>query len=389
MDDNMPILNYIAYRIKTLNKRFKNNVMKLLLKRYKSLLILAFISIVNPAYSNSYIPKSDQSIVARWTVPKPAEQPKVFIAQLISDASKPGLASRYYGRASALLKPLIAAEPNDIELQYYSANVLQHYHQFDQAQQLLSQILLKKPDHVSAWLMKANIHMVQGDLAEAKRACLQVLGQGSLFISSVCVLEINAEQGQVAQSYKQLNQLVDVAGEIPREQAIWLNQILADLAQRQHLPEQAIKHLSGYPLAQMPISYLALWADIHLEQQHEKIVLDNLGLIVLASDSFDDALLLRLALAEQSLNLPLDSVLNSNHNAESKAWQQRLTQRIEIRLQRNDTAHAADIARYYLDISPDASKALHWAKINWQQAKLGPDKQILERAKAAQTSLEI
>ncbi len=110
---------------------------------------------------------------------------------------------------------------------------------------------------------------------------------------------------------------------------------------------------------------------------------------MLASDSFDDALLLRLALAEQSLNLPLDSVLNSNHNAESNAWQQRLTQRIEIRLQRNDTAHAADIARYYLDISPDASKALHWAKINWQQAKLGPDKQILERAKAAQTSLEI
>ncbi|MFT5814770.1 MAG: hypothetical protein ACI9VT_002538 [Psychroserpens sp.] len=65
---------------------------------------------------------------------------------------------------------------------------------------------------------------------------------------------------------------------------------------------------------------------------------------------------------------------------------QRLSQRIVIRLQRNDTAHAADNARYYSDIAPDAIKALHGAKINWQQAKLGPDKRILVRAMLAQTS---
>ncbi|MBA6392105.1 hypothetical protein H4J38_15125 [Colwellia sp. BRX10-3] len=360
-------------------------------KRYTNCsLLLVFISIVNPAYAESYIPKSDQSIVASWTVPKPAKQPKIFIAQLISDASKPGLASRYYGRASALLKPLLAAEPDDLDLQFYSATVLQHYHQFEQAQQLLSQILKHQPANVAAWLMKANIHMVQGDLVAAKRACLQVLGQGSLFLSTACVLEVNAEQGQVEQSYQQLQHVVSVAGDIEREQNIWLKQILADLAQRQQLAEQAIEHLSGYPLEQMPVSYLALWADIHLDQQQGKIVLDKLGPIVLASDSFDDALLLRLALAEQTSNLVSysDSTLvsNSANNAISKAWQQRLTQRIEIRLQRNDTAHAADIARYYLDIAPDAIKALHWAKINWQQAKLGPDKRILERAMAAQTS---
>jgi hypothetical protein len=228
--------------------------------------------------------------------------------------------------------------------------------------------------------MKANIHMVQGNLAAAKQACLQVLGQGSLLLSTACALEVKAEQGEVAQSYQQLQRVINMAGEIPREQHVWLKQILADLAQRQQLPEQAIQHLSGFPLAQAPVSYLALWADIHLAQQQGNIVLNKLGPIVLASDSFDDALLLRLALAEQASN--------SVNNLDKKVWQQRLTQRIEIRLKRNDTAHAADIARYYLDIAPNALKALHWAKINWQQAKLGPDKRLLERATAVQNSFK-
>jgi len=359
------------------------------LRRYTSyFLVLVFITSAHLGYSASYVPPSDQSILASWTVPQPAEQPKVFIAQLISDASKPGLASRYYGRASALLKPLLLATPNDLELQFYSATVLQHYHEFDQAQQLLLEILQHQPDHVAAWLMKANIHMVQGDLVAAKRACLQVLGQGSLLLSTACVLEVNAEQGQVAQSYQQLQRVVNMAGDIPRKQHVWLKQILADLAQRQQLLEQAIQHLSDFPLAQAPVSYLALWADIHLERQQGNIVLDKLGPIVLASDSFDDALLLRLALAEQAgnsaSNLASSSASSSVSNLDKQVWQQRLSQRIEIRLQRNDTAHAADIARYYLDIAPNAIKALHWAKINWQQAKLGPDKRLLDRAMARQ-----
>lgn len=118
-----------------------------------------------------------------------------------------------------------------------------------------------------------------------------------------------------------------------------------------------------------------LWADIHLDQQQGEVVLETLGPIVEASDSFDDALLLRLTLAEQ---------LSNTSNTSNKVWQQRLSQRIEIRLQRNDTAHAADIAQYYLDIDPEPIKALHWANINWQQAKLTADKLLLKRALAVQ-----
>ncbi|MFQ3220936.1 MAG: hypothetical protein ACI96W_003318, partial [Paraglaciecola sp.] len=66
--------------------------------------------------AQSYVPQSDQSIVTSWTVPPASQQTKVFIVQLLNDASLPGLASRYYGRASALLKPLLAADPDDQQL---------------------------------------------------------------------------------------------------------------------------------------------------------------------------------------------------------------------------------------------------------------------------------
>ena len=381
MDENMPMQMFTNYTIKTQKTNLKSKLRSCGIIRFKNVFILAFLFITSPVFSESYIPKSEQSIVAKWTVPKPAKQPKVFIAQLIKDASKPGLASRYYGRASALIKPLLAASPNDVELQFYSATVLQHYHQFDQAQQLLTQILQQQPSHISAWLLKANIHMVQGDLAAARKACVQALGQGGLFVSTVCVLEVNAEQGQVEQSYQQLKHVVSVAGDIPHEENIWLKQILADLAQRQQLTQQANAHLAGYPLTEMPVSYLALWADIQLSEQQNNSVLNTLGPIVLNSDSFDDALLLRLALAEKNINLSGNSI--------NTIWKNRLKQRIDIRLKRNDTAHAADIARYYLDIKPDQSKALYWAEINWQQAKLHTDKRILERAKTAQKSSNI
>ena len=122
-------------------------IQKYRLSYFSLLLLLVFTNLSSPAHSGSYVPKSNQSVVASWTVPKPAQQPRVFIAQLLKEASKPGLASRYYGRASALLKPLLLADPNDIELKFYSATVLQHYHKFNQAQVLLSQILQQQPQH--------------------------------------------------------------------------------------------------------------------------------------------------------------------------------------------------------------------------------------------------
>ena len=43
-----------------------------------------------------------------------------------------------------------------------------------------------------------------------------------------------------------------------------------------------------------------------------------------------------------------------------------------------------NLAKYYLDVQPNREKALYWAHINWQQAKMSTDEQLLIQAKAMQ-----
>jgi len=82
--------------------------------------------------------------------------------------------------------------------------------------------------------------------------------------------------------------------------------------------------------------------------------------------------LLRLAIAEKKLNKT------------GKKWQNLMAQRVTLREVRKDTFHASDLAKYYLDVQPNRDKALYWAHINWQQAKMSADEQLLIQAQAMQ-----
>jgi hypothetical protein len=77
-------------------------------------------------------------------------------------------------------------------------------------------------------------------------------------------------------------------------------------------------------------------------------------------------------LAEKQINLL--------ENKRQTKWQQRMKQRVKLRELRQDKHHAADLARYYLDIDANGQKALYWAKINWQQAQEYKDLELLKRA---------
>ncbi|MAD17514.1 MAG: hypothetical protein CL579_15820 [Alteromonadaceae bacterium] len=345
--------------------------------------LLALVSIVvSTANAKSYVPASENIVVAKWTVVDKSDSPKERVALLLSKANLPGLASRYYGQASALTETLLRDTPNDIELSFYQAKIAQHYHRFDTALSILTGILRRQENHPSALLLKANILLVQGRLVAAKQTCLQLLGKAELWIGGACALEVNAQSGNndsVADSYAQLLSLVERSSlhqYTNVEQQRWVQQILAELAAKQGMYNQAISHLAAFELTQVPVSYLALWADIQLALNKPERVLRILGPIVEQADSFDDALLIRLALSENQIS--------DQHTR----WTPRLTQRINIRMQRKDTAHAADIARYFLDIAPDRKKALFWAKINWQQARLDDDKRLLERAMDVQYAPE-
>lgn len=59
-----------------------------------------------------------------------------------------------------------------------------------------------------------------------------------------------------------------------------------------------------------------------------------------------------------------------------------MAERVSLREIRQDTFHASELAKYYINIQPNPDKALYWANINWQQAKMSMDQQLLKDAQA-------
>ena len=56
---------------------------------------------------------------------------------------------------------------------------------------------------------------------------------------------------------------------------------------------------------------------------------------------------------------------------------------MEIRVWREDSSHAAQVAMYFLDIEQNSPLALKFAEINWQYAQALSDRKLLERARKA------
>jgi predicted Zn-dependent protease len=353
------------------------------------ILILLIFFIAMAASATPYKPLNQNQIVATWDVGAankentlPLKQQLEKAAWHIQQGQFAGQANKHYGRARALLSPLFTDNRASILTQenttiqsyalYLWARVLQHQHQFAQALQFLDQSIVLNQNNNAAVLLKANVLLTQGKLVESKQTCAQLLGKADLLLTTACVLEVMANQNQLESSYKQLSQLLSRQSLVNKQpEQDWLIQLVAEMASRLNKNEEAEQWLATslpnkQSLASKPLSFIVLWADVQLSLHHQQTVLSQLAHVVEQAGFKDDALLTRLSLAEKS---------TPNRN-----WQKLLAERIELRIARHDKFHSADLARYYLDISPDPKLALYWAKINWQQARLNDDKQLLDRA---------
>ena len=180
----------------------------------------------------------------------------------------------------------------------------------------------------------------------------------------------DAQQQPDEADYQKLQQLRKFSG-LERAPAIdnWAGEILAAMAMALNKPEEAAGYLSDTDLSAAPISRVALWADIQLELGRASAVTDILTPLIKAPSNLDDAILVRLAQAEATL-------------ATNDDWQQIMKQRVTMREWRGDNVHAAQLARYYLDVNADPVKAMHFAKLNWEHGKTWDDKMLLQRANA-------
>lgn len=334
-------------------------------------------------FAEAYVPAEPEQIIAQWNTtpsealralqmqqrlqPKDPERVLQLANEYLVQAVQPGQ-SRLYGVAEALLKPLIENDTDDFAVLLAWAQVQQHQHRFTLAQEILKKILPQQPDNNTANLLNARLYLIQGDATAAQAACMRLLGHTDLLTLSACTLEACSTLGEkeLSESYAQLQQLVIAQGLPADERQVWILQILADMAVRLDQPQAALDFLNQIKLKKT-LSVWVQWSDVNLALQNNQIVIDELTPLVSTSSQADDSLLVRLAIAEKKI-------------ASTTHWQAQARERIALREQRDDQAHAADLAIYYLDVAPDAQKALHWAERNWQQAREASDKQLLLRA---------
>jgi len=329
-----------------------------------------------PSYAEPYTPQSADTVIAQWPAKNSlalagSQQYSLASAvslseNLLARASQPGQ-SYLYGFAETLLQRWIKKGRNDNpQLWVNWARVLQHKHDFTQAEQALESALRIQAGNVNAHFLRARIGVVQQDYAIAKRACDQIVKAGDLLGGNVCHLEVASHQGQLSQSYQSLSTL---ASNLPEDQIRidWVRATLADMAARQGLWVDSEKWLDA-SVDDNDLSSLIEWADVKLKLKKYQEVDSKLSAVVQSIPSSEDALFVRLALAEKGLG-------------NSVVWKQRVTARMMLREQREDLFHASDLAIFYLDIEPMPKEALRWAEINWQQAKEYKDKELLERAR--------
>jgi tetratricopeptide (TPR) repeat protein len=335
------------------------------------MLFVAFLVMSKSIVAEPFTPESNAFVVAEWAVDGDVDKQGGVLKKVgwhIEQGQYPGQSNKHYGRAYALLTGADEQLQQNPLYFYQLARIQQYEHEFELALENLEKLIAIDAKNQNAWLLKANIFLTQSQYGNAQEACKVVAGIAEPLVFTACLMEVGGYNGDLKKSYDILSRIAAERVTRGDSVAIWLSQILAEQSFRLGSAEQAIEWLNHIPIERAPLSLVVLWADIMLARGDYQTISQQLNKVLEANDTYDDALLIRMVVAENQLG--------------GSRWTSQLEKQIALRIQRQDLYHAADLARYFIDIKPDADKAKYWADINWQQAKLYDDRQLLERANA-------
>ena len=332
------------------------------------------LTMASASLAEPFIPESNETIIATWPAQDNAIsqvnslESAIEISQdLIARATQPGR-SYLYSLAHTTLTPWVRNYVSNPEFWVTWARVQQQKHDFSGALESLKKAITFEPNNVNAHLIAARTYLIQQRYELAEQSCGQIIRGGDFLAASICNLEVASHQGSLNDSYRNLEKLRSGLRDNDTK-SVWTNKILADMAARQGRWRASEAWLDAI-YDENDLNTLLEWADIKLKLKKYREVSARLSEIVKRVPSSEDALLIRLALAEQHLSNDL-----------TPSWKNLVKERVALREQRQDLYHANDLAIYYLDIEPNPEKALQWAEINWQSAREYKDEALLLRAR--------
>ena len=275
---------------------------------------------------------------------------------------------RHLGRAQAALAPWWDAPDAPAGVLILRATIEQSLHDFDAALRTLDRALAAAPDSPQAWLTKAVVLTVRGRYDEARASCdaLERIEPSPIAVA-VCKASIASVTGDARGAYDRLRAIAQSGRLTPDEEA-WVLSSIGEIAERAGLAreaEEAYRHTLALD-ASDTYTRSAL-ADLLLDASRGAEVVP-----LVAGREANDALLLRLALAEKQAGLPFAA-----HDKE-------LADRFEASATRGDVVHRREEARFWITMRGDAPRALALAKANWEVQREPWDARIfLESAAAA------
>lgn len=324
------------------------------------------------AAATPYVPARDSDVLEQLPARRPAVPPPSAggawpatlreantreLLRLAQRESDP----RYLGYAEAQLAQLPDGPARDL----LRARLRQAQHRFGEARILLSDVLRQQPDNPEALLLQASIHLVRGDYDRAHDSCSRLGGLDLLPLALACRAQVDGLRGKGEAALRQLQKLSVLADRLTPDQRTWLQLALGDLALR--LGDEALAGTAYARVQADSVDARAAYADWLL-------AMDRPGTVVtlLRGHTRADALLLRLALAEQRLGLPA-----------AAAHARELRQRFDALAARGDDTHLRESALLALQLENDVPRALLLARRNWEQQREPADLLLYVRAARA------
>jgi predicted Zn-dependent protease len=269
---------------------------------------------------------------------------------------------RYLGYAQAALAPWWRQPQPPDQVLVLRATLRQSTHQFPAALADLDLAVRRDSDNVQAWLTRATVQMVTGDLAGARASCMRLYSRAPALVVQTCLSSVGSIAGDAAASYRRLQELLAKRPPDTPAIGIWVQTLLAEMAVRAGDDAGAEAHFRGAMALGQPDSYLlGAYADFLLDHGRAPEVAR-----LLTGKTKVDALLLRYALALRAMNSP-----------EAAAQADALRVRFDAAQLRGDTVHQREQARFELALRRDPAAAVRLAKANWAVQKEPADLRIL------------
>jgi tetratricopeptide (TPR) repeat protein len=290
--------------------------------------------------------------------------------QLARERSDP----RYLGHAQAALAPWWGEQLPPVDVLVLRATIEQSLHDFDAALRDLDRAVEGAPEHAQAWLTRAVVLTVRGRYDEARLSCAHLVPLASNLVVAVCQTSIDSLTGQAGPAYERLGEALRRAGRVSPDEEAWARSSLGEYALRAGKLDEADRSFRRALELDPEDGYVrAAFADLMLDRGRPAE-----ALALVRGREANDALLLRIALAEQRLHAP-----------EARSHLDALTGRFDASRLRGDVVHRREEARFWLELKGDPARALDLAKANWEVQKEPWDARIvLEAARGAKAPAE-